>query len=181
MNWDMVTAIFVVLGTIAVVVSLLYVARQITEATQQRKLESYHSVLGELDDFGKLLARHHANSDIWWRASKGLENLTDADRVCYFGMLSVLFRSWENAYHYHKEGEWDDWRAEVITKSVADITMSRGVQEYWALRKRWYTEEFQEWVDNKIRERSGVDVYGEQFRIFGSAKASSDSKNGNQD
>jgi hypothetical protein len=48
--------------------------------------------------------------------------------------------------------------------------MSRGVQEYWALRKRWYTEDFQRWVDEKIKERGGVDVYGDQFRVFGSAE-----------
>jgi hypothetical protein len=171
MNWDMITALAATVGTIAVVFSLLYVARQMKEAARQRRMESYNSVLGEVDAFGKLLAQDHANADIWWRASKGLENLTDAERVRYFGMLSILFRSWEKAYHYHIEGEFEDWRGEVITKSMADITMSPGVQEYWALRKRWYTAEFQRWIDNKIKERGGVDVYGEQFRIFGSAES----------
>jgi hypothetical protein len=140
------------------------------EAGRQRMIESYHSVLGEVDDFAKLMAQDHANSDIWWRASKGLENLTDAERVRYFAMLFVLFRSWEKAFHYHDEGKLEDWSAEVFTKTMADFTMSNGVQEYWALRKRWYTAAFQRWVDGKIKERSGVDVYGDQFRIFGSAE-----------
>jgi hypothetical protein len=108
------------------------------------------------------------------RASKGLETLTDAERVRYFGMLGVLFRSWERAFHYRRDGESDDWRAETAAKSMADITMSRGVQEYWALRKRWYTADFQDWVDKKIKERGGVDVYGEQFRVFGGAEVKDD-------
>lgn len=171
MNWNMITAIAAIIGTIAVVVSLLYVARQMKAATRQRTLESYHSVVREVDDFCKLFAQEGANSDIWWRASKGLGNLTDAERVRYFAMLFILFRSWEKAFHYHSEGELEDWSAEVVAKPMVDFTMSNGVQEYWALRKRWYTADFRNWVDKQIKERSGVDVYGDQFRIFGSAES----------
>ena len=167
MNWDMITAIAAIIGMITVAVSLLYVGRQMKEVTRQRRMEAYNSVVGE-EAFAKLLAQDQTGSDIWWRASKGLETLTDAERVRYFGMLAIVFRSWERMFHYRSEGE-TDWRAEAATKSMTDITMSRGVQEYWALRKRWYTEDFQRWVDHKIKERGGVDVYGEQFRVFGGA------------
>ena len=59
MNWGLITALAIV-GTIAVVVALVYVARQIKEATHQRRVESYHSVLGELDALAKLLAQDHS-------------------------------------------------------------------------------------------------------------------------
>jgi hypothetical protein len=168
MNWDMITALVAIIGTVAVVVSLLYVARQIKEATRQRRVEAYNSVLGEVD-VAKLLAQDQTGCDIWWRASKGVETLTDAERVRYFAMLSIVFRSWERMFHYRSEGV-PDWRAEAALKNMADFTMSRGVQEFWALRKRWYTDAFQQWVDDKIKERGGVDVYGDQFRVFGSAE-----------
>lgn len=170
MSWEVVTAFAAIGVAIAAVISLQYVARQMKAATRQRKIEAYHAILGRMDDFGKLLAQDDSSSDIWWRASKGLARLTDAERVRYFGMLSVLFRSWENAFHYHIEGDLEDWRTEVMTKNLADITTSGGVQEYWALRKRWYTTDFQHWVDDQIKQRSGVDVYGDQFRVFGSAE-----------
>jgi hypothetical protein len=115
-----------------------------------------------------MMAQDQTGSDIWWRASKGLETLTDAERVRYFSMLAIVFRTWERIFHYRSEGELD-WRAEFAIKSMTDFTMSRGLQEYWALRKRWYTEDFRRWIDEKIKERGGVDVYGEQFRVFGGA------------
>lgn len=169
MNWEMITAVAETIGTIAVVLTLLYVAREMKEARRQKKIEAYHAILDEADDFAKLLAQDDENADIWWRASPGLENLTDSERVRYFAMLHILFRSWEKVFHHHYEGGSEDWSAEFLTKSMADFTMSRGVQEYWALRKRWYTAEFQDWVDAKMKERSGIEVYGDQFRIFGSA------------
>lgn len=170
MNWQMFTAVAAIVGAIAVIAALLYVARQLKEATRQRRIELYHIILGEMEAGAKLLAQDQTSSDLWLRASKGLENLTDAERVRYFGMVGIVFRSWERAFHYHSEGELEDWRADAVAKSIADITMSRGVQEYWALRKRWFTREFQQWVDTKIKERGGVEVYGEQFRMFGSAE-----------
>lgn len=169
MNWDMVTAIAAIIGFAAVVASLLHVARRIAEATRHATLEAHEAVLREVDEFCKQITRDHANSDIWWRASKGIENLTDVERVRYFAMLFILFRSWERAFRYQIAGELEDWNAEAVTKPMVDFVMSLGVQEYWALRKRWYTPDFRGWVDQQIKERSGVDVYGDQFRIFGSA------------
>ena len=64
MNWDMITAISAIFGVIAIVVSLLYVARQVKRATRQRGLESYHSVLREVDDFCRVIAHDQSNSDI---------------------------------------------------------------------------------------------------------------------
>ena len=171
MNWDMITAVALIIGMMAVVFSLLHIAQLMKEATRQRRRESYQAVLAEVDDFSRLMAQDSENSDIWWRASKGLGNLTDAERVRYFALLYLLFRSWEKAFHYRSEGDLDEWSAEVVTKPMVDFTMSNGVQEYWALRERWYTAEFRDWVDKKIKERSGVDVYGDEFRIFGSVKS----------
>lgn len=168
MNWDMVTAIAAIIGSIAIVVALAFLARQLKDATRQRRLESYHSVLAEVDDVCKLMAHDHANADIWWRASKGVENLTDAERVRYFAMLFILFRSWERAFQFDSAGELEEWSVEAVTRPMVDFAMSNGVQEYWALRKRWYTEGFRQWVDKQMKERSGVDAYGEEFRIFGS-------------
>jgi hypothetical protein len=168
MNWDMITAMVALIGAIAIVAALLYLTGQMKAASRQRRIEWHHAVLAEMDGFCELMAHDHANSDIWWRASKGIENLTDVERVRYFAMLFILFRSWEKAFRYHNEGELEDWSADAVTKPMVDFAMSNGVQEYWALRKRWYAADFRDWVDTRMKERSGVDPYGEQFRIFGS-------------
>jgi hypothetical protein len=169
MSWDMITAVVVLIGTVAIVASLLYLAQQIKAATRQRRIEWHHAVVGAVDELSKLMAHDHANADVWWRASKGIENLTDAERVRYFAMLFVLFRSWEQAFRYRTEGKLDDLTADAVTKPMVDFAMSNGVQEYWALRKRWYAADFRDWVEKQMKERGGVDLYGEQFRIFGSA------------
>lgn len=178
MNWEMVTAIAAMTGSIAVVAALLYLARQVKSSARLREIEAYRSILNEVDDVCRLMAHDHANSDIWWRASKGVKNLTDSERVRYFAMLFILFRSWEKAFRYQFEGDLEDWSADAVMKPMVDFTMSDGFQEYWALRKRWYAPDFRDWVDKQIKERSGVELYGEDFRIFGSADPRQESEPG---
>lgn len=169
MNWDEISNVVAIVGVFAIALALVYVAAQIKAATRQRTLDSYQSVLAEIDGFCKLIADDADNAEVWWRASKGLAKLTDAERVRYFAMVFILFRSWEKAFHHRSEGELEQWNAEIVTKPMVDFMMSDGMQEYWALRKHWYTSNFRHWVDELIKNRSGVDIYGEQFRIFGSA------------
>jgi hypothetical protein len=169
MNWDMITAIAAVSGAIALAVCLPFIALQLKEATRQTWLAEYHSVMRGVEDGSKVIAHDHANADIWWRASKGVENLTDVERVRYFAMLFIMFRAWERAFHFRSESESHELGAEIVIRPMLDFTMSNGVQEYWALRKSWFTTEFQQWVEQQMKARSGVDIYGEQFRIFGSA------------
>ena len=171
MNFDMIAAIAAVAAAVALIVFLPMLLQQMREAARQRRLAAYHSVMDAVDTSSGLIAHDHTSADIWWRASKGVEHLTDAERVRYFAMLFILFRSWERAFHYDSEGALEHWSAEAVMKPMIDFAMSNGVQEYWALRKRWYMAEFRDWVDNQIRDRSGVDLYGDEFRIFGSAEA----------
>ena len=65
MSWDMITAVAVLIGSVAIVASLLYVAQQIKAATRQRRIEWHHAVVGAVDELSKLMAHDHANADIW--------------------------------------------------------------------------------------------------------------------
>lgn len=169
MNFDMLTAIAALVAAVALVVFLPMLLLEMREATRQRRLAAYHSVMDAVDTSSGFIAHDPASADIWWRASRGVEHLTDVERVRYFAILFVMFRSWERAFHYRNEEAAGEFDVEIVTKPMVDFAMSNGVQEYWALRKRWFTPEFRDWVDQQVKERAGVDIYGEQFRAFGSA------------
>jgi hypothetical protein len=169
MNWDMIAALALVVAALALAFCLPWMALQMNEAARQRRLAEYRSVMRGAEDSSRLIAMDHANADIWWRASKGIENLTDVERVRYFAMLFIMLRAWERAFHYSRDETEDDLGADVVVRPIVDFAMSNGVQEYWSLRKRWFTPDFQQWIEQQMKGRTGVDIYGEQFRIFGSA------------
>lgn len=169
MNYDMITAIAAVVAAVALAVFLPLLVGQLREAARLRRLADYRSVMDAVDESSAQIAHDHTSADIWWRASKGVEHLTDVERVRYFAMLFMMFRSWERAFHYRNEEATGEFEGEIVTRPMVDFAMSNGVQEYWAMRKRWFTPEFREWFDQQVKERAGVDIYGEQFRTFGSA------------
>jgi hypothetical protein len=168
MNYSLITAIAAVVAAAALVVFLPMLVGELRAATRQRKLAAYHSVMATADASSAFIAREHSSADLWWRASKGVENLTDVERVRYFAILFITFRAWERAFHFRNKEAGENLDVEIVTRPMKDLAMSNGVQEYWAMRKRWFTPEFRDWVDKQVKERAGVDVYGEQFRTFGS-------------
>ncbi len=167
MDWTMIGAIGELVGGAAVVLSLLYVARQLGRSTRQARVEAYHSVLSEVNAFAATLANDADCADIWWRAMDGLSGLTDAERIRFHALLFTLFRSWEKLFHYHRAGELDDWSAEGVHQTLGDMTAYRGLQEYWGLRKHWYSTEFQEWVDAIISGGEQTDIYREKWSSIG--------------
>lgn len=169
MNAEVVTAIAAAVAAIALLVCLPLVVLQLKALVRERRIAELHAVMDAVDDCSKFIVHDQSTADIWWRASKGVEHLTDAERVRYFAILFIMFRAWERAFRFRSEHPDDGLNAEIITRPLADFARSNGVQEYWVLRRRWFTPEFGDWVEQQMKERSGVDVYGEQFRIFGSA------------
>lgn len=166
---EVVTAIAAVIVGITLLVFLPLVLLQLKEVARERRLAAFNAIMDAVDNGSTFIAKDHTCADIWWRASKGLENLTDAERVRYFAILFLMFRSWERAFHFRNDRPGDELSTEIVTRPLADFARSNGVQEYWALRKQWFTADFRDWVDLQIKNRSGVDVYGDQFRMFGSA------------
>jgi len=169
MIWQVVTAIATVVIGITLLAFLPLVLLHLRAVARERRLVAFNAVMDAVDNGSTYIAKDHSCADIWWRASKGVENLTDAERVRYFAILFLMFRSWERAFHFRNDRPDDEFSGDIVIRPLADFTQSNGVQEYWALRKRWFTADFRDWVDQQMKERSGVDVYGEQFRMFGSA------------
>jgi hypothetical protein len=169
MNYSLITAFAAVVVAAALAIFLPLLVRQLHATARHQKLAVYHSIMDSVDACSAFIAHDHTSADLWWRASKGVENLTDVERVRYFAILFITFRSWERAFHFRNEETGGDFDVEIVTRPMKDFAMSNGVQEYWAMRKRWFTPEFRDWVDKQVKERAGVDVYGEQFRTFGSA------------
>jgi len=98
MNWDAIGAIGEVIGAVAVVLSLLYVARQVQDGSKQIRLNTTSNVMTLTQDSFSAIYVSEANQDIWHSGLESPNDLTDAqfqrfvmymDRVFYTYQLLV--------------------------------------------------------------------------------------------
>jgi hypothetical protein len=137
MNWEIVGSIGELFGAVAVVVSLVYLAKQINQNTKQVEKQSRTqrlSVLGHLGDqwrgFRSNITSNPEVATIWRRGNENLEQL-DADERTLFDLLLVEF-FWGITYNWMmgvEEGLGEYLRDEIEDNLL--IYYSPGLRAWW--------------------------------------------------
>jgi hypothetical protein len=147
-NWEAISAIGQMVGAIAVVISLIYLAREIrrnARLARQSSLDTLNMVAGQL-------AQNPRLAQLFDRGIRDLKSLEGADRVSFEAFMLQWFHIFAEMYHQHLEGHLDPrvWR-EVETPMRDLINARPGIQAWWRLYSKWFGEEFVNYV-NQIQQ-----------------------------
>lgn len=147
MDWQAAVAIAEIVGTVAVVVSLSYLAIQIRSQNRESRIASIH----ELNESFRSAITSFQSSELaglFVRAKDDFGSLSEAERLQFISMVQGIMRVWEDAYHQHREKRLNDrmWRAMVV--QFSGYLSLPGVQAVWSIRKMAYSEDFREFVDS---------------------------------
>jgi hypothetical protein len=163
MNWDALGAIGEIVGAAGVIVSLLYLAFQVRNNSRQLRHDSAQAVLDKLNGLIGQLAFTAGAGDVWTRGLSGLEALHDDEELVRFSsMLLQAFWAYEEIFHYRRAGLVEDWAWTHAKAPVEHFMRTPGFQEWWQLRKDWFGDEFQVFMDERMPDTTGALV--EDFR-----------------
>lgn len=147
MNWDAIGAIGEIIGALAVVVSLLYLALQIRSQNSQAKLTALHDMSKEQRLASELMATGNL-SDIFVRANEDYSSISEAESVQLIVFVSGLFRAWESAFLENRDGNLDKIVWTALSRDYIQPMGALSFQHIWGIRKQNYDLKFQEYVDN---------------------------------
>ena len=68
--------------------------------------------------------------------------------------LLNAIRYLETVFYFQREGGIHDFQAGSIEAALRDIMVSPGAQAWWAVRRQWFSPEFQTEVDRWISDGS---------------------------
>lgn len=170
MNWEALGAVGEIVGAAGVIVSLLYLASQVTSNSRQLRHASAQAVLDKLNSLIGHLAFTAGAGDVWTRGLSGLDALeTDEEIVRFSSMMLQAFWAYEEVLHYRLAGSVEDWAWTHAKAPVEHFMRTPGFQQWWALRREWFGPEFQRHVEDRMPETTGALV--EDFRLHASARA----------
>lgn len=157
MNWDAISAIAETVGTIAVLITLIYLAVQIRTANRQRETESLRHNYDGLNRMCELLAESPEKASIVKRGRESLESLTDEERIVFEFMHIRILNTVESWYMQLMEtsppGEYRDQQLENIEGVIVYMLNYPGARKIWGIVKHTFVP-VQEIVDSAL---SGVD------------------------
>ena len=150
-------AIGELVGGLAVVLSLVYIAFQVRQNSRQidqnsRQLEaSMYFASGEaFSRWWSLVIQDERLADLWNRGLAG-ETLSSTDRLRFHGMASVLFNAWENNFHQEQIGVHHRGTLEIGSPVLSRLLGSPGVRAWWVREaRRNFTPEFIRAVETRI-------------------------------
>jgi hypothetical protein len=148
LNWDFVGALAELVGAAAVVVSLLYLARQMREATTQAKVSNMHNLLSYFAGVTGPIVSDPDVADVYQRATAGgLRALDDDDRIRFIYLAVLIVRGFEDAYVTNAHGALPNWYRSAAEPVLADLLVIPGFRDFWDLRRGIFSDDFRALVD----------------------------------
>lgn len=150
MNWDAASAIGEIIGAIAVVISVIYLAVQVQKQTEETKLSATRD-LASLGD--QVIDR--INSDlkltaIYRNAVQNYDELSDDERLWAALIFQRFTRVMEQQVLHLKKENSDPIYFESFRRVYFDGVRFPGYQQWWVNSADLFSDEFQDYVNKLI-------------------------------
>jgi hypothetical protein len=148
MNLERYALIAEIVGGLAVIVGLVFVGLELRQNTIVQRVTATQTLVVDYENAVDLLTKDNESACIYVRGNNGLSNLSGIERYRYFVMWFHLLRAAEQLHYYSLEGMVDAriWRG--FQRQLDEVIRYPGVKEYWQLRRDWYSDEFQNFIDS---------------------------------
>ena len=149
MNWEMISAIGPILGTLGIIISLVYLARQIH--AQKSRDTAVNSLTTQFNEFMRPQIQSSELCAIWLRGLKSFEQLDGPSKLRFGSHIGCQLSAADNLYLSYLDRTLDArvWRG--FDRWLADIVAYPGFQSWWLTRRHWYSDEFCALLDGHIQ------------------------------
>ena len=142
MNWDAINAVSQLISSIAVVVSVLYLAVQLRSSTRVARVAAMDAAAAALRDVTKPFMENAELARIWRTGLENLEALPPEDQARFFHAAHQFLKALETIHYHYVYGLldsqlWEGWR-ELLQHYVA----TPGINYYLSRRGSVFSERF---------------------------------------
>jgi hypothetical protein len=164
-NWDAISAISQLVGSVAVVLSVLYLALQVHQSTRVAKLATQDAAAAALRDVTKPLMENAELERIWRVGVENISDLSTEERARFFHATYQFLKAFETIHFHYVYGLmdrqlWEGWHG-LLRHYIA----APGIAQYWKLRPEVFSERFRKFVDSlepPAEQRTVGTLFGEE-------------------
>ena len=150
MNWDIAGALGEIVGALGVVFSVVYLAIQVRRDADARLAETSHSLSVRSGEIQESLSTNPQLADVFVRGMEDLASLKQSEQAQFNAFLGAVFRTYEDACFQKESRLFDETLWQAYQRSMPDFLAAPGIATWWSMRRNWYSQEFQDYVDRSI-------------------------------
>ena len=157
MNWGAIAAISQTVGSLAVVVSLIYVAVQIRQNTALAQTQYHGNAINAVARFQDWKAANPENARIFRQGMMDFRSITLDERIMLDGVLTDLVLMFKDILEAHGRGFADIATYEAWKGFIGANLGMPGGQMWWAQGRNIFVGAVQTAVDLAIKQTSPYD------------------------
>lgn len=166
MNWDAVSSVAEIVGAVAVVVSIIYLARQVKQSNKTTEAATALEISRLLAEWHGRLNQTPELAHILIRGTKDDSDFSDQDRARFLATVAELFLLFEAMHQQYKLGFLTDDAWTPLERAVARLVSSAPIQVWWDSEIAFNSEEFRAYVAEVRTKYSENDWADRMNRLF---------------
>ena len=147
-NWDAISAISQAIGSLAVVLSVLYLAAQVHQSTRVARLAMQDAAATALRDVTKPLMENAELERIWRVGLEDISSLSVEERSRFFHAAYQFLKAFETIHFHHVYGMMDKDLFEGWHGLLRHYIFAPGMAHYWKLRPEVFSARFRKFVSS---------------------------------
>ena len=151
-----------IIGVIAVVASIIYLAIQVKQSTQATRSETSNVTTNSAMNQYLLLATDTELLDIFQRGSRDPKSLADLELGRFYSFIFSTLLNWQNFYYHKQKNEIDAERWTPWESLMSDVFSLPGFKALWAVRQQYFQKDFRHFVDRLMSKPANPD-----YKILG--------------
>jgi hypothetical protein len=140
---------------IAVLISLIYLARQVRQTERNQKISIRHSRVSRIVDLELALANPGV-ADAWLHGSVNPQEITQTELSQFTNLCRALFFHFEDSFYQREEGLLNDAAFETVVAGAQLLARSPGVRAAWKFVRPNFGGRFLDFMDGVVA-RSAVE------------------------
>lgn len=143
-------AIGELIGSLGVILSLLYLGTQIRHNTRSVRSSSYQSVVEAVNQVNRMLVQERGLPALVLRGQQNLGDLDADDRVRFGAFLAHIVYNHEIALHLYNQGFLDGGSFESHRASVVHMLGAPGASAWWRAARSQMSRALRQHIDREL-------------------------------
>ena len=151
MNWDAIGAIGEIVGAIAVILTLVYLAIQIRDSAKASRSAAVTDATTAMQAFYQELGSNPKTSRLFLTAMTNPESLSREDEFQYVMLMHSCFLGFQRSFFLAHEGTLHVGLRDSIGTAIHAVNHLPGIYVYWTQRKAYFQPAFIAWVEDLLQ------------------------------
>jgi hypothetical protein len=150
-----------IVGTIAIIFSLVFVGLQISDNTREMRSAAAHNATVALQAWYVEIGTNEQAARVFRKGMSNPTALSKDEAVQFLMNVHSALIAYQSIYFSMTEGTLDVSLYQAMFASMAASVPTPGFQWYWKQRMHTFTPEFQQYVEQQIKSgpEGGAEIY----------------------